>query len=87
MYKKEEDPEKLAERDREIDQIKSDMETLKTQRVLEAKQKMQLDKKKIQEEKNRLLEDAKNQFAQSRPNGGGDSMVGENFIDFMNSSP
>ena len=45
MYKKEDDPEKLEERDREIDQIKSDMETLKTQRVLEAKQKMQLDKK------------------------------------------
>jgi len=34
-----------------------------------------------------LLEDAKNRFAQSRPGGGGDSTVGENFIDFMNSSP
>ena len=40
MYKKEEDPEKLAERDQEIDQIKSDMEALKTKRVLEAKETM-----------------------------------------------
>ena len=64
------------------------METLKTQRVLEAKQKMQNEKKKIGEEKNRLLEDTKNRLAQNRPNGaGGNSMVGENFIDFMNSSP
>lgn len=38
MYKKEEDPEKIAERDKEIDQIKSDMEALKTKRVLEAKE-------------------------------------------------
>ena len=41
MYKNESDPEKLAERDKEIDQIKSDMEALKTKRVLEAKEKMQ----------------------------------------------
>lgn len=41
MYKKEEDPEKLAERDNEIGQVKSDMEALKTKRVLEAKEKMQ----------------------------------------------
>ena len=42
----------------------------------------------MNEEKTRLLENAKNKFAESRPNGGGgDSMVGENFNDFMNSSP
>ena len=35
-----------------------------------------------------LLEQAKNQFAQSRPTGGGgDSMVGDNFGDFMSGSP
>ena len=38
MYKKETDPEKLAERDHEINQIKQDMEALKTNRVLEAKE-------------------------------------------------
>ena len=63
MYKKEEDPEKLAERDKEIDQTKSDMEALKTKRVLEAKEKMQEQKKKLNEEKTRLLENAKNKFA------------------------
>lgn len=47
---------------------------------------MQEEKKRVQEEKNRLLEDARNRFAQNRP-GGGDSVVGDNFIDFMNSSP
>ena len=40
MYKKENDPVKLAERDKEIDQVKSDMEALKTEKVLEAKEKM-----------------------------------------------
>lgn len=35
-----------------------------------------------------MLANAKNKFASSRPNGGGsDSMAGENFNDFMNSSP
>jgi hypothetical protein len=51
MYKHEADPEKLAERDKEIDQIKSDMEALKTKRVLEAKEKMQNEKKRVNEEK------------------------------------
>lgn len=87
MYKKEEDPEKLAQRDAEIDEIKSDMEALKTKRVLEAKERMQEQKKKINEEKTSLLNEAKNQFVQSRPGGGGDSMIGDNFGDFMNSSP
>lgn len=35
-----------------------------------------------------MLENAKNRFASSRPHGGGgDSAVGDNFNDFMNSSP
>jgi hypothetical protein len=63
MYKNESDPEKLAERDKEIDQIKSDMEALKTKQVLEAKEKMQNEKKKVNEEKTHLLENAKNRFA------------------------
>ena len=62
------------------------MEALKTKRVLEAKENMQEKKKKVQEEKTRLLEDAKNRFAQNRP-GGTDSIIGDNFIDFMSSSP
>ena len=90
-YKKETDPEKLAERDSEIDQIKSDMEALKTKRVLEAKEAMWEEKRKVQDEKNRLLEDAKNNFVHSRPNGanGGNSALGEPANDFMNqqSSP
>lgn len=65
-----EDPDKLAqEQEKEIDQIKSDMEALKTKMVLEAKEHMQSEKKKVQDQKNKLMEDAKNQFAQNRPTG------------------
>ena len=43
-----EDPDKLAqEQEKEIDQIKSDMEALKTKMVLEAKEHMQSEKKKV----------------------------------------
>ena len=62
MYKKESDPEKLAERDAEINLVKSDMESLKAQKVLEAKEKMQKLKKVVNEEKSQLLENAQNQF-------------------------
>lgn len=78
-----EDPEKLAqEQEKQIDQIKSDMETLKTKKVLEAKEHMQSEKKKVQDEKNKLMEDAKNKFAQNRPTGN-NSQIGENLGDFI----
>jgi len=51
MYKKETDPEKLAERDAEINLVKSDMESLKAQKVLAAKEKMKTLKKAVNEEK------------------------------------
>ena len=84
-YKKETDPEKLAERDREIDQIKSDMEALKTKRVLEAKEAMQEEKRKVHDEKTRLLEDARNNFVHSRPNGanGANSAMGEPLCEYI----
>ena len=33
------------------------------------------------------MEDAKNQFLQSRPNGAGDSALGEGMADYMTKSP
>ena len=49
MYKKETDPEKLAERDAEIKLVKSDMEALKAEKVLAAKDKMKVLKKAVNE--------------------------------------
>lgn len=45
MYKNKDSAEEIADRDSEINQVKSDMEALKTEKVLEAKEKMQKAKK------------------------------------------
>ena len=45
------------------------------------------EKRRVQDEKTRLMEDARNNFIHSRPNGGVGSNIGENLCDYIQLSP
>ena len=60
----------VAQRDSEIQVVKDDMESEKAQRVLDAKERMQVLKKQLAAEKQVLLGGLKSKLAESRPGQG-----------------
>ena len=83
MFKKYlDDPEKVKERDEELEKVKAETELVKQSQIKEAKVKMEVMKKKLQTDKQKELKEVKDKIKLERP-GGGNSMIGDENFDYM----
>tara|TARA_B110000285_G_C14806045_1_gene459749 strand:+ start:294 stop:575 length:282 start_codon:yes stop_codon:yes gene_type:complete len=77
-------PEKTDERDKELEQVKEDMEELKKERIEAAKRKQSEKMKVLSRDKMAKMKDVKKNLLEQRPVGTG-SCIGESFNNY--SSP